>query len=198
MIARGIREVLFDAKVPLGRLNRSVTERDLNLFGEPFPCAPASHTNGAMPHIELCRIDYSRLPTGCPAARWIRHSPVCGIAAKIVRSQSGEAEIGGVLFHYVPDYPFGYTVAPVLSGATDTSEHPAGRETGCRSPKIKCCLRPVRYRHGTEYAHPCRQDPRWPSVPPVAPSAGTPDRPTHADVVRIQAGRQALRGPACL
>src|SRR6266496_84029 len=52
-------------------------------------------------------------------------------AAKIVRSQSGEAEFGGVLFHYVPDYPFGHTVAPVLARAADTSEYPASGEIGC-------------------------------------------------------------------
>lgn len=71
-------------------------------------------------------------------------------AAKIVRSQSGEAEFDGVLFHYVPDYPFGHTVAPVLACAADTSEYPAGGQIGRRGPDIHGGLHPLWHRHGAD------------------------------------------------
>jgi hypothetical protein len=58
----------------------------------------------------------------------IRHSPGFGIAAKIMRSESGEAEFACVLFSYVPDYPFSHTVAPVFAGPTDTSKHSGRRD----------------------------------------------------------------------
>ena len=71
-------------------------------------------------------------------------------AAKIVWRQSGEAELGGVLFHHVPDHPFGHTVAPTLSSAADTSEYRAFGQTGRRSPDIQGRLHPLWHRHGAD------------------------------------------------
>ena len=67
-----------------------------------------------------------------------------------MRSQYGEIEFGGVLFNYVPDYPFGHTVTPVLAGATDTSEYSPAGQTGRRPPDVKGRLHPFWYRHGTD------------------------------------------------
>jgi hypothetical protein len=59
-------------------------------------------------------------------------------------------QFGGVLFHYVPDYSFGHTVAPVLARAADTSEYPAGGQIGRGTPDIHGGLHPLWHRHGPD------------------------------------------------
>ena len=69
-----------------------------------------------------------------------------------MRSESGEAEFGGVFLNDVPDYPLGHPVAPAFPSATDTSKHPTAGQTSCTSPNIEHSLHPLWYRNGSNVA----------------------------------------------
>jgi len=70
-----------------------------------------------------------------------------------MRYYLGKAKFPRVLFHDMPDYPFGHAVTPVFACPTDTSEQSPRRNSGCgHHPKINGPFDPFWHRHGSNVA----------------------------------------------
>ena len=77
----------------------------------------------------------------------------CGVtelrarAPQIVRSETGEARLGGIQFDNVPDEALRYTITPAFACSADAAEYPSRMKISRVDPLIQDRLDPFRHRN---------------------------------------------------
>ena len=117
---------------------------------------------------------------------------------QIVRSDSREPELGGVLLDNVPNDSLAHALAPGFSGSANAPKHPAPVDSRRHEPVVNGLLHPVGNRNGSDVPALFQPSPRWPSDLRVAGAGQRSVRRVHDAEDRSPAERGGVLDRACL